>query len=531
MLVTIRPPDVTNEIPDNFQRVQLDTNYYVVENNWLKRSNSGLWEMYISGEAYQRGLMNGLLSQELISYQENAFVNMIKDLIPSEWYLGFLRYVIAWFNKDLDDYIPLENQLEIYGVSNYADPNFSFIGKNYQRILNYHAAHDIGHAMQNLNLVACTSFGVWDEFSSDSSLLIGRNFDFHAGEEFADNKIIAFYSPRDGYEFAMITWGGMTGVVSGMNMEGLSITLNAAKSEIPFGARTPVSIVARNILQYAANIEEAYDLAKGFEIFVSETFFIGSANDGYAALIEKTPDTTVLFESKENFIVATNHLQHPSFSDHELNKENIAEETSLYRFNRVKELIHKIQKFNYGNVATVLRNQEGLMNKNIGMGNEKAINQLIAHHAVIFKPEERLMWVSTHPYQLGKFVCYDLTKVFSVAKKGRDSAEIYIDSLEILTDAFFYSQGYNSFKYFKDFIKKYKNNPKPITKTEIDKFIESNPEYYYTYEFVGDYYHLLGDIEKTIYFYNFALEKEISSKSERKRILKKLEELNGNTGY
>jgi len=206
---------------------------------------------------------------------ENAFVNMIKDLIPSEWYLGFLRYVIAWFNKDLDDYIPLENQLEIYGVSNYADPNFSFIGKNYQRILNYHAAHDIGHAMQNLNLVACTSFGVWDEFSSDSSLLIGRNFDFHAGEEFADNKIIAFYSPRDGYEFAMITWGGMTGVVSGMNMEGLSITLNAAKSEIPFGARTPVSIVARNILQYAANIEEAYDLAKGFEIFVSETFFIG----------------------------------------------------------------------------------------------------------------------------------------------------------------------------------------------------------------------------------------------------------------
>jgi len=530
-LVIISPPDVTIENSNHFSKIKIDTNYYIVGDNWLKKNSSGLWEMYISGEAYQRGLKCGLLSQELVYYQEHVFVSRIKDLIPSEWYRGFLRYVIAWFNKDLDKYIPLENQLEIYGISNYADSYFDFIGNNYQRILNYHAAHDIGHAMQNLNLVACTSFGVWDEFTADNSLLIGRNFDFHAGEDFSVNKIVAFYSPEKGYRFAMITWGGMTGVVSGMNMEGLTITLNAAKSEIPLGARTPVSIVARNILQYAANIEEAYDIACKFETFVTETFLIGSASDGHTALIEKTLDTTILFECKENFIVATNHLQHPVFSKQELNLENMAEGTSVYRYNRVKELIHEVQKFDYRSVATVLRDQHGIMNINIGMGNEKTINQLIAHHAVIFKPEKRLMWVSTNPYQIGKFVCYDLNKVFSLAEEKIYGGEICVDSMEVPADTFLYSKKYISFKYFKDFIHKYKNNLESATKKEIDEFIKSNPEYFYTYEVAGDYYNLLGDVEKTIDFYNFALEKEVASESERKKILNKLEELNGNTGY
>jgi len=530
-LVSITPPEITNKNPDQLKRVQLSTNHYVVENNWLRKSESGLWEMYISGGPFEMGVKAGKLSQELVYYQELAFVEQINEIVRSKFYLHFLKYFISWFNKDLDRYIPLENQMEIYGVSLSADPQFGYIGNNYHRILNYHAAHDIGHAMQNLNLVACTSFGLWDEYSSDSSLIIGRNFDFYVGDDFAENKIVAFYNPEIGYRFAMITWGGMTGVVSGMNIEGVTVTLNAAKSDIPFGARTPVSIVARHILQYAANIEDAYKIAQRYQTFVTETFLIGSANDGYTALIEKTPDTTLLFKSEENYIVATNHLQHEVFSNHELNRENMTEGTSVYRYNRVDELIHEVREFDYQNVAAVLRDQRGLKSRNIGMGNEKAINQLIAHHAVIFKPEAKLMWISTSPYQVGKFVCYDLNEVFSHADSKRDNLEIYIDSLEVEADTFLYTPNYSSYRYYKDFIKKYHNDLSSTTKNEVEKFIKSNPEFYFTYEVAGDYYRQADDIDKTIDFYNFALEKEISSESERNRILKKLGELNGNTEY
>jgi hypothetical protein len=529
LMVQIKLPSVPNIDTGKFIRNQVDSSGYKIGDNWVRKSKSGLWEMYLSGNPYELGLKNGILSKELISYQEIAFIDRIKELIPSECYLKFLRYAIAWFNKDLDEYIPLENQQEIYGISQSADPQYGFIGNNYERILNYHAAHDIGHAMQNLNLVACTAFGVWDEYSSDSSLMIGRNFDFYVGDAFAQNKIVAFYHPETGFDFAMVTWGGMTGVVSGMNREGLTITLNAAKSEIPFGARTPVSIVARKILQYASNIKEAYEIAAGMETFVCETFLTGSAKDGNAAIIEKTPDTTVLYKSPSHFIIATNHLQHSVFANHKLNIENMENETSVYRFNRVKELIAETQKFDPGSAASLLRNQEGSSKKNIGMGNEKAVNQLIAHHSVIFKPEQRLMWVSTHPYQLGQYVCYDLEKIFDEAESMDIKNEIILDSLTIPADSFLFSVRYQNFEKYKKMAHKLKNNPAQISPSDIEQFLSLNPEYFHTYELAGDFYAGTGNKEKSADFYNFALSKEISSAADRMNISNKLSKLNSDT--
>jgi isopenicillin-N N-acyltransferase like protein len=529
LIVKLDPPEVPTILSKNFSRVQVDQDAYKINDNWVRKSKSGLWEMYISGNPYELGIKNGILNKELISIQENAFIDRIKEIIPSESYLKFLKVAIAWFNKNLDDYVPLENQQEIYGISQSADPGFNFIGNNYERILNYHAAHDIGHAMQNLNLVACTSFGVWDEFSADSCLIIGRNFDFYVGDAFAQNKIVAFYHPETGFDFTMITWGGMTGVVSGMNREGLTITLNAAKSEIPFGARTPVSIVARKILQYASNIEEAYKIAAGMETFVCETFLTGSAKDGYAAIIEKTPDTTVLYESPMHYIIATNHLQHSVFANHKLNVENMENETSVYRYSRVQELIMKTQKFDPELAASLLRNQEGLNDGNIGMGNEKAINQLIAHHSVIFKPEQKLMWVSSSPFQLGEYVCYDLEKIFSEADNFDIRKEIFTDSLTIQPDSFLYSNLFSNYNEFKKLIPILRTDTDKMTQPEMDHFISLNPEYYFTYTLAGDYYLKRDESKRSADFFNFALSKEISSATERRNIINKLSKLNGDS--
>lgn len=229
--------------------------YYRYEDAWLKKNKFGLWEMYISGSPEELGIKNGILAQHLIVKQEEAFVKQIKRMIPSDSYLKFLKYVTSFINYRLPDYIPLEYQKEIKALSLFASDDFQFIGDAYARQLNYHAAHDIGHAMQNLHLVECTALGVRNSKSADSTLLIGRNFDFYVGEEFAENKIVLFVNPDHGYSFASITWGGMIGVVSGINDQGLSVTLNSAKSEIPLFAKTPVSIIAREILQYASTIK------------------------------------------------------------------------------------------------------------------------------------------------------------------------------------------------------------------------------------------------------------------------------------
>jgi predicted choloylglycine hydrolase len=108
------------------------------------------------------------------------------------------------------------------------------------------------------------------------------------GEKFAENKIVCFINPSDGYKFMMITWADLIGVVSGMNEKGLTVTINAARSAIPRQAATPVTILAREILQYASTIQEAYEISKKRKLFVSESIMIGSAIDHRTTIIEKS---------------------------------------------------------------------------------------------------------------------------------------------------------------------------------------------------------------------------------------------------
>ncbi len=268
----INPPKVSDLSALQLQRKEPDTGLYAIKNSWFRKSNSGLYEMYVEGTPYELGTVNGKLSEELVKKQEDYFSEQINKMIPSKSYLHFLKYFIGWFNRDLPKNVTNEYKQEIYGISQSASEGYKYIGTKYSRILNYHSAHDIGHALQNMMLVGCTSFGTWGSASQDSTMIIGRNFDFWVGDNFAKNKIVEFVNPSLGYKFMSVTWGGFIGVVSGMNEKGLTVTINAAKSSIPSGSATPVSLVAREIVQYAKNIKEAIAIAQKRKMFVSESF-------------------------------------------------------------------------------------------------------------------------------------------------------------------------------------------------------------------------------------------------------------------
>lgn len=499
--------------------VQLNDSTFQYQDAWLRKNRFGLWEMYISGSPEELGIKNGILAQELIRYQEEAFVKQIKKMVPSESYLNFLKYVTSFINYQLPEFIPNEYLREIKAVSLFASDDFSFIGDNYARQLNYHAAHDIGHAMQNLHLVECTAFGVNNNRSSDSSLLIGRNFDFYVGDEFAENKIILFVKPETGYSFSSITWGGMIGVVSGMNDQGLTITLNSAKSEIPLFAKTPVSIIARDILQYASNIKEAYEIAQKYPSFVAESFMISSAKDGQMAIIEKTPEKTILYQPFHDELVLTNHFQSEELFNTEINQENIEENVTDYRFKRVEELLAEKNEFDEFGFAHVLRDTKGLKNEDIGLGNEGAINQLIAHHSIIFKPEQNLFWISTTPYQMGAYVCYQLDSVFQVIHSPLLSSDIRNNTIS--ADSNFLQNEFPQFSQFKSY--KYQIDQHEIV--DIEKLINTNPNYFYTYELAGDGAMLQRDSIKAKDYYKIALQHFVPNQHEVNRINQKIESI------
>ncbi len=482
-----------------------------LESNTLFQNEYKLWEMYVEGNPMEVGMYSGALSDSLYKYQETVFFEKVEDFVPSKGRQRFLRNFLKWYNRKLFKNVIPAYREEIYGLSQFATDRFDFIGPKFPRTLYLHGAHDIGHALQDLALVGCTSFAAWGNATEDGKLIVGRNFDFYAGDDFARNKVVAFVKPDSGYAFASVTWPGMVGVVSGMNSEGLTVTINAGKSSFPLTAKTPISLLTREVLQYAADIDQAIEIAKRRKVFVSESIMVASAAENRAILIEVSPKKFGVYEPSENGrLVCSNHFQSQAYGEDKKNTKHIEESHSFYRFERMNELLDAQPKINVQDAVDILRNTQGTKNTEIGKGNEKALNQLLAHHGVIFKPAERKMWVSANPYQLGAFVAYDLNAVFS----GEAVGMLHNPSETVPADDFLYSVGYKDYERYRILDREVDQVLKNETNAReglFNEYLALNPELWSVYFKIGKYFYQKKAYRDAIPYFEKALEKEVTT--------------------
>lgn len=468
----------------------------------------GLYEMRVCGGPFERGEAIGKLGADLLYQQEKAFADKLFEMVPSSRYRAFLHYFITIFNRRLGASVPLEYRQEIKAMSASCTHEFDEFGSPYERQMQYHSAHDIGHVMQDYMLVGCTSFAVWGRESADSSLLMARNFDFYMGEEFAKNKLVLFEKPDSGYAYVSVTWPGMLGVVSGMNTQGLAVTINASKLEVPSSSATPISILVKSILQYASNIEEAEKIAASFKTFVCESILVGSANDGRAVIIEKTPSYMGVYAAGNTRIICTNHYQSDRFRNDPVNVENIRVSDSGYRYRRVQQLLDSLGTIDYLKAAAVLRDIRGVDGEDVGYCNDLSINQMLAMHSVIFKPAEKKIWVSTSPWQFGKFVCFDLDEVFGDEGVLAGDAGFSDDEMSIPADKFLETEAFRNvlkFKTMQQMLATASKSRREVPSDLLALFVSWNPSYYGTYVSVASYLESLGKNAEADEYYRRAL--------------------------
>src|SRR5690606_12660743 len=117
------------------------------------------------------------------------------------------------------------------------------------------------------------------------------------------------------------------------------------KSSIPMRGKTPVSIVARSILQHAQNIDEAIQIAQKFDVFVSESFLIGSAHDNKAVVIEMSPKRMDVYETNNGKLICTNHFQSDGYKSDKRNQNQIEESHSYYRLEKLEESFQAEKKY------------------------------------------------------------------------------------------------------------------------------------------------------------------------------------------
>lgn len=513
-------PNKKDFVIKSIPKIKINDSLFFKGTNSLRKNKHGQWELIASGSPINLGNNIGDLTIDLIQKQEELFFDKVKEMVPSKFSQLFLRKFLSWYTREMYIYVKDEYKQEIFGISQHLSDRYDFIADNYQRSLYLHAAHDIGHALQDLALVGCSSFAVWGDKTVDGDLLIARNFDFYISDDFAKDKIVSFINPEKGYKFMSVSWAGFIGVMSGMNEKGLTVTINAGKSDLPLIAKNPISLVAREIIQYASNIDEAIKIAKEKEVFVSESIMIGSAKENKAVLIEISPENFGVYKvDNSSKLICSNHFQSEAYQYDENNILHIEQSHSKYRYDKMAELLNKEHIITPKIAVDILRNKKGLNNINLGYGNEKALNQLIAHHGVVFSPHKKMVWVSANPYQLGEFVAFQLDSVFKNSNKKIST--LSISKYLIEKDSFIGSieyKNYELYKLEKNDIQLAIDNKGKLDVDRLNNFKNLNPYSWEVYYLVGLYFYQNKYYQAALNEFEESLLKEISTIPEKEKI-------------
>ena len=157
----------------------------------------------------------------------------------------------------------------------------------------------------------------------------------------------------------------------------------------------------------------------------------------------------------------------------------------------------------------------------MGYGNEKALNQLLAHHGIVFKPSKRLVWVSANPYQLGEFVCYDLNNIFKNRKENDSIVSLEDENMNIAKDPFLKTVAYQKYEQFRIEDKKmdfFLKNKKDLPSDFIEYYQSLNPDYWVVYYKVGLYFYQNKKYVLAQEQFEKALTKEITTLPEKEEI-------------
>jgi len=408
---TAKPPPLPADVSIMQGKVEVRDGKTWFGQSWVAK-REGLLVIRLKGSPFALGYASGKLLQTQMKTLEDEFLVMIHGYVPQEWKIKLLKGYVMFRNRRLSDYVSLEDRQQIYGTTLACPDPHPELGDYYNRMLNYHAAHDISYMMIDNPLVSkagCTAFGAWGKATENGHLITGRNFDWEAAEVFSRDRVVIMCEPEGGIPFISLSWASMAGVVSGMNRSGVSVTINGAPSSLPGETATPVAMVARDVLQKSHNLNEALNIISNTRVFVSTLWLVGSKADGRFVVVEKTPEKTNVREPEGDSIVSANHFQTAQLKDDKRNLRYIAEATSVPRYTRMSELLETNRSaINARSSAAILRDRNLPGGKFAGNGHRSTLNALIATHATIMDLTEGIFWAASPPNQLGKFVAFDV---------------------------------------------------------------------------------------------------------------------------
>lgn len=382
---------------------------------WIDQSEAGLHHLILSGSNYERGYKMGELTKHLLAKQEDTLNEQLDPLLPQKWMRqAAVLSLIVWF-QGLDKFLNPAYVEEMYGLSKWAPEKYNYLADPFTRQIAYHGLHEVGQMMvdQGFEGMGCTVAAV----KRGKNWILGRNFDFEGGRIFDKEKVLKWVFPEKGNAYLSVIWAGMVGAVTGVNDQGVYISINAAGSDDYARVGNPTTLVILQVLEEASTTAQAVEILEKAPVFISDIYVIND-RAGDLRVVEKSPKRTANFKIEKNAAVA-NHLVSDIFKNDKTNEKRKADLTTIARFERGNALAAAVPPGldldqTAGAVLEILRDK-GVNEKGeaLTLGNRRAIDALIATHAVIYDGVRGYFYVNQGPALAGKFLGYDLAKSFA----------------------------------------------------------------------------------------------------------------------
>ena len=170
------------------------------------------------GAAHSRLLREGMIDDESEVWGDFAHFVPVAAARTLMMDVGRVRY------REVDQSFPEERKREIAAEALGFQPDpFASHLPTYHRLVFLHSLYDIALSFEHSPLIGCSAFVLGPGATRDGHTLLGRAFDFEAGDEFDRDKAVFFVRENGAIPFASVAWPGLVGVLSGMNAEGVAI--------------------------------------------------------------------------------------------------------------------------------------------------------------------------------------------------------------------------------------------------------------------------------------------------------------------
>ncbi|WP_394823433.1 C45 family autoproteolytic acyltransferase/hydolase [Pendulispora albinea] len=413
----IEPPELGEPSPATLQERRDDHGIRRIGRSYA-RMRGNVREVYLEGDPetlgahHARLLRDRMIANETDLWSDFAHAIRFSPARALLMDIGRVRY------RHVDRGVPDARLRELAAeASAFAPEPFEDTMPTFQRLLFLHALYDIALSFEHSPLIGCSSFALGPSRTESGHALMARAFDFEAADAFDRDKAVFFVRSPGTIPFASVSWPGMIGVMSGTNLEGVTIVVHGGRAREPRTSGLPVIYALREVLERARDTDEAIAVLRAQPIMVSHIVMVDDAK-GHAVVVERAPgeQDVVRPVSDPDRVALTNHFE-GSFKDDPRDTTVRRISTTLPRRARLDEML--------GDVAPRSGNVEGMVRmlrdhtcaKNLEgtceLGDRRTIDALIATHGIVVDATDRVLWVSEGPHLSGRFVRFDLRTIFA----------------------------------------------------------------------------------------------------------------------